>query len=98
MPAVTRIGDLSTGDPCGAPPRPAAQGSSNVYANSIPVVRVGDNYQPHACPRSSPHTTPASSGSPTVFVNGKAVHRIGDSISCDSKSAQGSPDVFADDQ
>ena len=97
MPAVTRIGDNSTVDPCGAPPRPAAEGSPNVYANSIPVVRLGDNYAPHACPGSSPHITPASAGSPTVFVNGKPVHRIGDSIACDSVAAEGSPDVFADD-
>ena len=97
MPAVTRVGDDSTADPCGAPPRPAAAGSGDVFTNTIPTVRVGDAYAPHACPSSAPHDATASSGSGNVFVNKIAVHRIGDAISCGSASATGSPNVFAND-
>ena len=94
MAKVTRIGDNSTADPCGAPPRPAKEGSPNVFANGIAVVRIGDNYELHACPGSSPHSAVASSGSSTVFANGIAIHRVGDDISCGSTGADGSPDVY----
>lgn len=95
MPAVSRLGDLSTGDPCGAPPRPSAAGSPNVFVNSIAVHREGDAWVEHACPSSSPHGAVTVSGSGTVFVNGHAISRIGDPISCGSSIASGSPNVFA---
>ena len=96
MPAVTRKGDLSTADPCGAPPRPSIQGSPNVYVNNIPAHREGDAWQPHACPGSSPHNATLQSGSPTVFVNNQPIGRVGDPISCGSTVAAGSPNVSAD--
>jgi uncharacterized Zn-binding protein involved in type VI secretion len=89
MPAVTRIGDLSTGHD-GAPPRPAANGSPDVFCNGIPVVRVQDLWQPH-------HDSPefVDIGSPTVYVNGLPVSRIGDHLNCDDYVAEGSPNVFS---
>ena len=36
----------------------------------------------------------ASGGSPNVFVNGKAVCRVGDPVSCGSRMATGSSNVF----
>jgi len=95
MPAVSRLGDLSTADPCGAPPRPSNSASPNVFANSIPVHRQGDSWEPHACPSASPHGATTVSGSSTVFANGKQLSRIGDPISCGSTIAQGSSDVFS---
>lgn len=94
MPAVCRLGDISTTDPCGAPERPNNQASSNVFANGIPVHRQSDNWVQHACPGSSPHGAQTVSGSPNVFVNSLPVARIGDSISCGSTIKTGSPDVF----
>jgi len=95
MPAVTRLGDYSTGDPCGAPPRPSSEGSGDVYANGIPVHRENDAWEPHACPGSSPHGATLLAGSGTVFANGKQLGRIGDPISCGSTVDTGSGDVFA---
>ena len=95
MAAVSRLGDLSTGDPCGAPPRPSSGASGNVFANGIAVHREGDPWVPHPCPGSPPHGAVTVSGSGTVFVNGHAISRIGDPISCGSSIAEGSPNVFA---
>lgn len=60
MPAVTRQGDACTGH--GAfPPRPSTAGSATVFANGMPLGRVGD---PVACGSS------VAAGSPNVFAGG----------------------------
>lgn len=92
---VARLGNVSTSDPCGAPPRPNSQGSSDVFTNSLPTHRVSDSWVPHACPDSTPHGATTVVGSGTVFVNNLAITRIGDPISCGSSIAEGSDDVFA---
>jgi uncharacterized Zn-binding protein involved in type VI secretion len=77
-----------------------ADGSGNVFANGMPVTRVGpDNTAGHCYP-----PVPITSGSSTVFVNNNPVTRVGDPIAthccgkpCHGGSvANGSPDVFAD--
>lgn len=97
MTNVSRLGDASTGDPCGAPPRPSASGSPNVFTNSIKTHRASDSWQAHACPDSPPHGASTSSGSPDVFVNSLQIARVGDPISCGSSIAVGSPTVFANE-
>lgn len=95
MPPVARIGDpISCGDTI-------AGGSGNVFANGIPVTRVGPDSTAGHCFL----PTKIASGSPTVFVNRKAVSRVGDPIvshTCPppptthgGSIAVGSPDVFA---
>lgn len=98
MAAVCRIGDMSTGHVdgnCYFPPKPAVEGSSNVFVNGIAVVGVGDRWDIHCCGVSC-HDSVSSEGSPTVFVNGVAIARVGDQISChtDELVAQGSANVF----
>lgn len=93
MPAIVRIGDpISCGDTL-------AQGSGNVFANGMPVSRMGvDLTAGHCFP-----PVPIISASPSVFVNNIAVVRVGDPIQthccgipCHSGSAaNGSPNVFA---
>lgn len=95
MAAVTRLGDMSTGDPCGAPPRPSSGASGDVFVNGIAVHRQSDSWTPHSCPDSPPHGANLSSGSSTVYVNSLQCGRIGDPISCGSSVAAGSSDVFA---
>lgn len=96
MTAVTRVGDMNTGhDAC--PPVPLSAGSPNVYANSIPVGRIGDPYVPHGCVLHPEHVGHISSGSPTVIVNGIPAGRIGDSVDCGPTVAEGSPNVILDD-
>ena len=89
MAAVVVQGSASTGDPCGAPPRPPSSFSGDVSAEGKSVVRQGDAYAAHACPGSPPHGASASAGSSTVNVNGKPAHRNGDAISCGSVGANG---------
>lgn len=95
MPAVSRIGDsVSTNHGCDGSTT-MAQGSSDVLANNIGVVRVGDldtvhRYGGRGC--SSQHSVALSSGSGTVFVNGLALGRVGDGS---ETLSSGSPNVFA---
>ena len=96
MAGVTRLGDMSTADPCGAPPRKNNEASENVFTNNLGTHRVGDSWVEHACPSSSPHSATTVSGSNSVFVNGKKIARISDTISCGSTISEGSHDVFSD--
>lgn len=100
MPAVSRKGDMSTGH-SSYKPRPSVEGSPDVFANNIPVNRVGDKWAAHGAspryrgdphPGETNHTT--SSGSGKVFANNKGVARIGDPVEGDA-IAGASPNVFA---
>ena len=94
MPAITRIGDADVTH-CSGMTR--AEGSSDVFVNSIGISRQGDHNTTHLkppppCP---PHTAPITTGSTTVFVNGKGCGRVGDAITACTSVASGSPNVFA---
>lgn len=97
MPAVARIGDpFSTGHPCDGS-SVIAEGSPNVYANGIPVSRLGDLSASHLILVGDvcvPHAVPIASASSSVFANSIQLARVGDSIDKGAISG-GSPDVFA---
>ena len=68
------------------------QGSSNVFIDGAPAVRIGDAVAGHG---RAPHSSPVmAQGSSTVFVNGIPVCRAGDAATC-GHTASGSGDVFA---
>ena len=94
MPAATRIGDADVPH-CSGMVR--AEGSPNVYVNSIPWSRQGDVNTTHLKPPAicTPHAAPITIGSTTVFVNSKGAGRIGDAITACTSVAAGSPNVFA---
>ena len=96
MPAVTRIGDADVTH-CSGMTR--AQGSSDVFVNSIGVSRQGDlNTTPLLPPDIPPcpsHAAGIATGSTTVFVNGKGCGRVGDGITGCTSVAAGSSNVFA---
>ena len=94
MPAVSRLGDLTTGHGP-FPPTPSIAASPNVNANGLGVVRVGDAFQIHCDPTPTCHQGTLAAGSGTVFVNGVAAGRIGDTLTDGDAIAQGSPNVFA---
>ena len=94
MPSVSRKGDLCSGHSC-FPPRKSIEGSDNVFINGIPAHRLDDKWEQHGCGTCSPHDGVLAKGSSTVFVNGKPLARVGDDVSCGSKVAEGSSDVFA---
>jgi uncharacterized Zn-binding protein involved in type VI secretion len=93
MPAATRVGDADVSH-CSGMVR--AQGSGNVFVNSIPWSRQGDVNTVHLLPGvpCPAHNAPISTGSSTVFINGKGAGRIGDAISGCTSVAEGSPNVF----
>lgn len=94
MPAATRIGDADIVH-CSTPFR--AEGSGDVFVNSIPWSRQGDNNTVHLLPGAPcpPHAAPITVGSSSVFVNGRGAGRIGDGITACTSVAEGSPNVFA---
>lgn len=93
MAGIIRSGDLSTVDPCGAPPHAPKARTSKVTIDGGTPIRVGDEYELHACPDSSPHTSTATGGSSKVTIEGLPAHRTGDAISCGSFAGNGSTKV-----
>jgi uncharacterized Zn-binding protein involved in type VI secretion len=105
MPAVSRkdgTDKIVTGHPC-TPVTVTLQGSSNVFANNIGVVRLTDKLKPHTFGptyhKGRPncnvvHTLPLTKASQTVFANNRGVGRIGDRYVRETLIT-GSPNVFA---
>ena len=96
MPAATRIGDADVAH-CSGMTR--AQGSPDVFVNSIAWSRQGDVNTTHLLPPNIPpcpsHAAGIASGSSTVKVNTKGAGRVGDGISGCTSVAAGSSNVFA---
>lgn len=96
---ASRLGDKTTGHGP-FPPRPAKEASTDVKANGIGIVRVGDEYVPHGKPGGKhaagvDYKQVATAGSGTVKANGKPIVRIGDAVDKDGDaSAAGSSNVF----
>ena len=93
---------ISTGHPC-TPVTVTLQGSNNVFANNIGVVRLGDKERPHTFgptyhkgrPQCNvAHTLPLTKASRTVFANNRGVGRIGDTYG-NERLITGSRNVFA---
>ena len=98
MTLVARIGDITipSGSHSAFPPTPAVEGSPNVFANGIAVVRTGDKYAPHVLGLVV-HQPMQDTCSSNVFANGKGIARLGDTTDCGHILALGSPNVFAGD-
>ena len=68
------------------------QGSSNIFVENMPIVRIGDAVAGHGRP---PHNSAIMvAGSNNVFANGISVCREGDPANC-GHVASGSGTVFA---
>jgi uncharacterized Zn-binding protein involved in type VI secretion len=99
MPAAHRQSDIGSGHACHFPPSAAAGGSSDVYVNGKPLMRVGDSYEAHgcsSCPEPS-HGRALAEGSSSVFLNGKPAGRVGDAIDCGGTAENGSENVTIGD-
>ncbi len=105
MPGAVRLGDIAEckadAHGCPACPHhvagPAVSGSTNVYINSLPAIRLGDPGIHMAC--CGPNTWKAAQGSPTVYVNGKPLVRHHDQTThCGGvgKTVKSSPNVIID--
>lgn len=71
--AVARIGDTYSDDDT------QKEGSGNVFANNIPIARIGDLTTGHSCPPGGWwNSVPVETGSGSVFVNNIPIARMGD--------------------
>lgn len=93
MSGVVRLGDKDSGHDS-FPPRAVISASSNVTANGIGVVRLGDAWEFHTDGHTV-HDAICSSGSSSVFVNGLPIVMIGSSLSCGGFCVEGSSNVTA---
>jgi len=98
MPAVSRLGDMSTGHGCFPPTALIATPVSKTFFNGIlaSVVDSGCLHAPHTCGRvtHAGTTRSPSAGASKTYIEGKLAARIGDSIACGDAIAQGSPNSF----
>lgn len=103
---VDTVHGAEGGDKCAKRPIITAtdEGSSDVFCNSIGVVRIDDKVKEHkigggpvdgeskSC---KPHSPVLTKGSTTVFVNSKGMGRKEDTYKCGAKIITGSENVFA---
>lgn len=88
-----RLGvDASMGHGCFAPVV-AVAGSSDVFHNMIPSVRLTDPYAVHCCGPVC-HSGVVSMSSQSVFINQLSQHMSSDMISCGDIAGNGSMDTF----
>jgi uncharacterized Zn-binding protein involved in type VI secretion len=98
MPAVSTIGDKSTGHGCFAPTALITTPVAKTYFNGKLAAVVDSNckFAAHSCgitTHNSDIRIP-SSGASKTYIEGKKAARIGDSIQCGDAIAQGSSNSF----
>lgn len=98
MPAVSRIGDMSTGHGCFAPTALVLTPVVKTFFNGVlaSVVSSGCQHESHCCGtvcHSGSERSP-SSGAGKTYIEGFAAARIGDNIACGDAIAQGSSNSF----
>ena len=98
MPAVSRIGDMSTGHGCFPPTALIQTPVTKTFFNGklASVVNSATQHAPHTCgiTTHSGSTRSPSSGASKTFIEGKLAARIGDNIACGDAIAEGSPNSF----
>ena len=90
MPAVTRIGDVTTGHGCFPPTTIISSASPSEFVDGLAIARVGDRILPHTCGKNT-HDGVVAAGSTSYQSDGVAVAFIGAPISCGDFCGTGSP-------
>lgn len=94
MPGILRLGDRCSGHgPCWEP-RKNTEGSQDVFADGLPVHRLGDRWETHGTGDCDSHDGKLASGSESVLTNGLPTGRIGDSVNCGSVAVTGSETII----
>lgn len=96
MPAVSRIGDMSTGHGCFPPTPISSTPVSKTRFNGILAAVVSSQHTTHVC-GNTVHAGGAraiSQGASKTFIEGNPAARIGDDIACGDTVAEGSPNSF----
>ena len=98
MPAVSTIGDKSTGHGCFAPTALITTPVAKTYFNGKLAAVVDSNcrFAAHSCGITTHNTSIRipSSGASKTYIEGKKAARIGDGIQCGDAIAQGSTNTF----
>lgn len=100
MPAVVRLGDMSTGHACYPPTQLVKTTATKSYINGklVGLKDPQSQFATHVCgntvhPQSQRYII---GGATKSFIEGKPIARIGDDISCGDACAQGSNDSFVE--
>ena len=98
MPAISRIGDMSTGHGCFPPTALVVTPVTKTFFNGklASVVNSGCQHAAHVCGTAvhAGATRAPSSGASKTFIEGNPAARIGDNISCGDAIGEGSPNTF----
>ena len=98
MPAVARLGDMSTGHGCFPPTNMISTPVSKTYFNGklAGVLDSNCKFAPHTCGlvTHTPDERIVSSGAGKTNIEGKPAARIGDDIACGDAIAEGSANSF----
>lgn len=98
MPAVSRLGDMSTGHGCFPPTNLITTPVSKTYFNGklAGVVDSGCKFAAHICGNTTHNSSIRipSSGASKTYIEGKKAARIGDDIQCGDAIAEGSSNSF----
>ncbi len=89
---AARINDMCTGH-SGYRPRLAIQGSPDIFIDGRAVHRQSDRWASHSNGQSC-HDGTLASGSSVIYANGLQQGRVTDPVTCGSRVATGSPDIF----
>jgi uncharacterized Zn-binding protein involved in type VI secretion len=98
MPAVSRVGDLSTGHDCFPPTNLITTPVAKTYFNGNLAAVVNSNckFAAHTCGETTHNTDIRipTSGASKTYIEGNKAARIGDNIQCGDAIAEGSPNSF----
>jgi uncharacterized Zn-binding protein involved in type VI secretion len=98
MPAVSTIGDKSTGHGCFAPTALITTPVAKTYFNGKLAAVVDSNcrFAAHSCGITTHNTSIRipTGGASKTYIEGKKAARIGDGIQCGDAIAQGSNNSF----
>lgn len=100
MPAVSRVGDTSTGHGCFPPTTMIKSPIKKTYINGvIPGAKDQEcQFSAHSCgivTHPNQGRTPTE-GSTKTFIEGYSIARIADPIACGDVIAEGSPNTFVE--
>lgn len=98
MPAIAKLGDLSSGHDGFPPSRSISTPISSVFIDGVLPLGVGSIYESHNKGNAVhlSNTRVITAGSSTIFFDGIAVARTGDPISCGDTVGPGSESSSSD--
>lgn len=94
MPALSAMGDLSTGHSCFVPTNIVGDTAQNSYVGDKLIAMVGSSLVTHSCGDTVHSGRKISSGASNTYIGSKTAARIGDPINCGDEMGQGASNTF----